>query len=64
MLHAIIEIAVKLGGLAALKDELNHLETVTLIERAVVALHGKVAEDQARSLLQERVVKALEVELV
>ena len=51
MLHAIVEVAIKLGGFAALKDELNHLETVTLIERAVVALHGKVAEDQARPLL-------------
>ena len=51
MLHAIVEIAVKLGGLAALKDELNHLETVTLIERAIVALHGEVSEDKARPLL-------------
>lgn len=51
MLHAIVEVAIKLGGFAALKDELNHLEAVTLIERAVVALHGKVAEDQARPLL-------------
>ena len=64
MLHAIVQIAVKFGGLAALKDELDHFEAVTLVECAVVTLHGEVAEDQARSLLYERLVKALEVELV
>lgn len=62
--HAIVDVAVELGRLAALEQELDDFERVALVDRSIVALHAKELKDELGPLLQQHVVEALEVELV
>ena len=45
VLHAVVNVAIELGALRALEDELDHFKAVSLIDCPVITLHAKVFED-------------------
>ena len=45
VLHAVVNVAIELGALRALENELDHFKAVSLIDCPVITLHAKVFED-------------------
>ena len=64
VLHAVVYVAIELGALSALEDELDHFKAISLIDCPVITLHAKVFEDKVGAFFQQGVIEALEIEFV
>lgn len=42
--HAVVDVAIELGGFTSLEEELDHLQRVALILSAVITLHAEVSK--------------------
>ena len=62
--HAVVDVARQLHGEAALEEELDDFETVALVDRPVVALHGEVFEHEGGALFAHGMIKPSEVKFI